>query len=124
MIILPAIACSLAVVLVIIYEASYAYVEKRWIIFEKEMWALGYWCVVGAVLVCCKVLPLRPPGILHWAPFGVVVFVHMCALMSGASLVRRPGSPPPAPSDSHATTPPSDSKDQDLNSVKKTKQRT
>ena len=122
MIILPAIACAIAIALAVLFEASHAYVEKRWTISDKEMWAVGFWCVVGAVLVCCKVMPLRPPGMLQWAPFAVVVFFHMWAVMSGESLVRRPGSPPPDPLDSDPSTSPGDSNGQDLDSVKKPRQ--
>ena len=122
MIILPAIACAIAIVLAVLFEASYAYVEQRWTISDKEMWAFGFWCVVCAVLVCCKVMPLRQPGMLQWAPFAVVVFFHMVAVLDGESFTRRPGSPLLHPPDSKPATPPGDSNGQDSNSLKKPKQ--
>jgi hypothetical protein len=118
----PLLTCALGLVLALLFEAAHAYVDKRWsTAFDKDDWFLGFWGMVVALLVCCRVMPLALPCMLNWVPFDVVVVLHAVMVQNGGSCVRRPGSPLPD-LDSTPPTPPADYDGQDLDCMKNPKQ--
>jgi hypothetical protein len=105
MIILPAITCGIAIVLMVVFEIGYNFVAKRWITpLDKQEWFMVFWGLIVACLLCCKILPVVPPDSIYWIPFVAVVGCHMYMVCSGGSSWRRRDPSPPAPPGANSST--------------------
>lgn len=95
---LPVIACGIAIVLAVLFEVSYAYIDKRYDTpFCKDTWLFGFWAIVISTLICSDIMLLKSPEITHWVPFGVVVALHLYTTLSGVSFSRLSITPPQKP---------------------------
>lgn len=96
MIVMPAITCVMALGLWVLFESGHSYMGKRWITpLNKEEWFIVFWGLIYACLICCKVMPLKPPGILDWITFDLVVVFHGYTVCNGWSFWQRKDQPPP-----------------------------
>lgn len=91
----PLLTCALGIALVVVFETTYSYVEKRWVIPDtKDGWAGLFWFLILVVLVPSGIMPYLLPRVLHWAPFIAICFIHIMFAAEGLRFHSR--RPPPS----------------------------
>ena len=117
----PLLTCALGIALVVLFEATYNYVEKRWVIPDtKGGWAGLFWLLIIVVFVPSGIMPYLLPQVIYWVPFIALCIIHIMVAEEGLGFHPR-RLPPSKGTSARPSTPPLNSGRTDSQNALKTK---
>jgi len=83
-----------SLLLAIVFEFGYAFVDKRWATpLDKEHWGVIYWLSIIITGATSGLISMMPPITFVLAPFFFVMIVHLIICITGGSFERYGRSP-------------------------------